>query len=77
MKNRFEINQLIGYVLEEYPDRLDLIQEFQNCDVSKGKWKGNDYFCFVDVPDPSEPDSKWQFVGNFDDIYILEKNTSR
>ena len=65
MKNFLELSELIGCVIQEFIERFIIVEASQNFDVSKGNWKENDYFCFVDDADSNNQGSKWKFVENF------------
>lgn len=58
MTNKIDIEKIIRLVLEQAPDREDIVTALQNCKV--GHWSTNGYYQFVNSRNPNKPGSEWQ-----------------
>lgn len=67
MTTQINIQEIIKLVQEQYPDRQDLVEAFQNC--NNGRWTSKGYYRFVDSKNANETNAEWQH----DDCIVLEQ----
>ena len=68
-KSAFHIEQIIAFIKQQAPDRLDLIEELEQSD--RKTWIKQPYIYFVSAERPNQPGSEWQFAENI----VLEHET--
>ncbi len=61
------MQEIIGLVQEQYPDRQDLIVALNNS--NGGHWRDKAYFQFVDSTNANKPGAEWQH----DDCIVVDK----
>lgn len=67
MKETFNINEIIKLVMEQEPDRQDLIKAL--LETKGGYWSGNGYYQFVDSKYANQAGADWQH----DESIVLEQ----
>lgn len=67
--NYFKIEWIIDLILEQEPERKDLIEELNKIEIRS--WIRQPYFNFVNGYNPNQEGSEWQFKENV----VLEHET--
>ena len=62
-----DMQAIIAFVQEQYPDRQDLIAGLQNS--TGGHWKGKAYYQFVESTNANQRDAEWQH----DDCIVVDE----
>jgi hypothetical protein len=67
MNDRVNIKTIIALVIQQKPERQDIVEALQN--VPRGHWVSSGYYRFVDSKDAKQPGGEWQF----DENIVLEQ----
>ena len=68
MTDQINIENIIGLVRQQEPNRQDLIKALQNC--TGGQWTSKGYYRFVDSTNANQVGAEWQFEENI----VLEQD---